>query len=165
MKNYDEELVRELLGLAMEVYDALDEQKIKNMNECRVIRAPLKDIKQKARDAEIPMAAFNGLVKAELASRKYDKALEASVPEDPDDKKAYDRLIAIATEGDLFEHSAKKHASKAETTADSDDEKDVRPAFLREKDEEQAHIDENVTRLKRGVKGMPSAKDDAAGTA
>jgi hypothetical protein len=144
---YDPVVVKRWLGEAMRVFDALEVQKVANMNACREIRAPLKDIKESAKNAGLPKKAFAALLKAELAERNYERALDNATPEDDDDFAAFEAMRAIARDGDLFDHAASKMAG---------DEEDVRPRSLREK--EAARIArENTERLQAGVSGLPGA--------
>lgn len=142
----------------MRVHDALDAQRIENMNACRKIREPLADLYEAAKNAGLPSKAFKSHIKAELARRAYEKRLANITPEDDDDAEAFEAMRAMAEDGDLFDHAVKQHDAKSPEA----DEDDPRPAFLRKRDEEAAaRVDENVLRLTKGIKGMPSG--DATG--
>ncbi|HEY8066597.1 MAG TPA: hypothetical protein VIF40_18010 [Methylosinus sp.] len=142
----DPTTVKRFLGEAMRVYEKLDAQKIANMNECRQIRAPLKDIKKAAKNAGLPKAAFNSLIKSELAKRTYDRAVENATPEDDEDVEAWEQMRAIANEGDLFDAAVKANAPTG------DDETDLRPRHLR--DQEAERLRENGERVMMGIKKL-----------
>lgn len=149
--------VKRFLSEAMRVFEKLEAQRVANMNECREIRAPLKDIKKAAKNAGLPKAAFNSLIKSELAKRTYDRAIESATPEDDEDIEAWEQMRAIAQDGDLFDA-----AVKANAPAD-DDATDVRPRHLREKESDR-QARENGERVMKGIKplggnviGLPGA--------
>jgi hypothetical protein len=152
----DPTTVKRFLGEAMRVYEKLEAQKIANMNECREIRAPLKDIKKAAKNAGLPKDAFNALIKSELAKRVYERAVENATPEDDEDKEAWEQMREIASEGDLFDAALKAHDA-------GEDEPDVRPRHLREKEADRV-ARENAEKIEKGIKplgekqiGLPGA--------
>jgi len=132
------------------VHDKLDAQKIANMNVCREIREPLPDLYEAAFNAGMPKKAFKAHIRAELAKRRYETLCENIVPEDDEDREAFEALRAVAEAGDLFDHAVKQHDSKT----DDDDERDLRPRHLREVDKQRAA--ENAEKLK-GIRGLPGA--------
>lgn len=139
----------------MRVHDALDAQRIENMNACRQIREPLPDLYEAAKNAGLPSKAFKAHIKAELARRAYEKRLANIAPEDDDDSEAFEAMRAMAEDGDLFDHAVRQHDAKG---GNEQDEDDPRPAFLREKhDATDVRVAENVARIKSGIKGMPGA--------
>lgn len=160
----DKQVLARWLGEALRVYDELDAQKIDNMNRCRVIRGRLPGIYESAKAAGLPLKAFKLTVKAELFERAkaaIDAKLDDLVPEDDEDAEAYEALRSMARDGDLFDAAVKKREA-----GQGDDDGDVRPAFLRNKGNSdangtEAQTAENVTRLKKGIKGMPSAPLDS----
>lgn len=147
---FDPTTVKRFLNEALRIYDKLEAQRIANMNECREIRAPLKDIKKAAKNSGLPKAAFNALIKSELAKKTYDRAIEAATPEDDEDIEAWEQMRAIAGDGDLFDAAVKKHDASA-------DDADIRPRFLQEKDAAAEQVESNVRRLRSGITGLPNA--------
>jgi hypothetical protein len=150
----DPTTVKRFLGEAMRVFEKLEAQKIANMNECREIRAPLKDIKKAAKNAGLPKAAFNALIKSELAKRTYERAIENATPEDDEDVEAWKQMREIASEGDLFDAAVKTHDA-------GDEDEDVRPRHLREKEADRV-ARENAEKITKGIKplrvvGLPGA--------
>lgn len=152
---FDPTTVKRFLGEALRVYDKLDAAKIDHMNNCREIRSPLKDIKKAAKNAGLPKAAFNALIKSELAKKNYDRAIEAATPDDDEDIEAWEQMRAIAGDGDLFDAAVKKHDA-------SSDDSDLRPRFLQEKDAEGEQVESNVRRLRSGITGLPGADAESA---
>jgi hypothetical protein len=135
-------------GEILRVHQSLEDQRMENMRICKDIRERLPDLYESAVNAGLPKKAFKAHVKAELAKLKYERLCEKIVPEDEDDREAYEALRAVAEAGDLFDHAASKLAG---------DEEDVRPRSLREK--EAARIArENTERLQAGMSGLPGAE-------
>jgi hypothetical protein len=150
----DPTTVKRFLGEALRVYEKLDSAKIEHMNNCREIRAPLKDIKKAAKNTGLPKAAFSALIKSELAKRTYDRAIENATPEDSEDVEAWKQMRAIAKDGDLFDAAVKANAP-------ADDDADVRPRHLREKEADRI-ARENAEKIEKGIKplrvvGLPGA--------
>lgn len=134
------------LGEVSRVYDELDAQKIENMNRCRTIRERLPDIYKSAKSAGICVKALKAAVKVQRAEKALDDLIDKARPEDEDDAEAFDYLRKIATKGDLFDAATR--------SATDDDDDDLRPGFLKEGDA----VRSNVTRLKKGIKGLPGAE-------
>jgi len=134
------------LGEVSRVYDELDAQKIDNMNRCRVIRERLPDIYKSAKAAGICVKALKAAVKVTRAEKDLEHLIDKATPEEEDDREVFDFLRDVAAQGDLFSAAARK-------SRDEDDDKDLRPNFLQEGDA----VRVNVTRLKKGIKGLPGA--------
>ena len=161
-------------GEILSIHRKLEDQKLENMRICKEIRAPLPDLYDAAKNAGLPLKAFKAHVKAELAKIAYEKRLANIEPEDEDDAEAYELMRSIAQEGDLFDHAAKEHEAKAA----SDDDKDIRPGFLKDRgatatikigDGPEIPFDgdrvaQNIKRLRSGIKavGLPGADANEA---
>ena len=157
----DPVVVKRWLGEALKVYDQLDEQRIENMNECRRIRAQLPTIMESAKNAGLHSKAFKLLVKEALLQRKIEGLnddIDALTPEDDDDAEAFEQLRGIAQAGDLFAAAVDRHDRKQSAAShDDEDGDDPRPKFLKDKHDKADQTEENVSRLKKGIKGMPNA--------
>ena len=171
--SFDRTVLARWTGEILSVYRKLEDQKLENMRICKEIRAPLPDLYDAAKNAGLPLKAFKAHVKAELAKIAYEKRLANIEPEDEDDAEAYELMRSIAQEGDLFDHAAKEHAAKK-----GDDDVDLRPGFLKDKDIKATikfgdgpevpfdadRVADNVRRLKKGIKpvGLPGADANEA---
>lgn len=136
------------------IYRKLEDQRVANMNACKIIREPLPDLYEAAKNAGLNSKAFKAHIKVELAKLKFERACEKAEPSDDDDREAFEALRAVAEAGDLFDHAVKAHDA-----ARDDDERDLRPRHLREADE--ARVAENVKKLK-GIRGLPGADNAEA---
>lgn len=171
----DPKILARWTGEVLRIYDALDEQKIANMDKCKEIRKPLPDLFEAAKNAGLNLKAFKAHIKVELAQRAYDRALTKAEPEDDEDLEAFNALRAVAEAGDLFDaavkdaekRAAKKNGASKPSSGD-DDEKDVRPRHLRQlesdrAEEAQRQADEsvgaqNAAMLQKGISGLPGAE-------
>jgi hypothetical protein len=136
-------------GEIMKVYQRLDEQRMENMRVCKEIREPLSDLYDAAANAGLGKKPFKSHIKAELAKLKYERALAKAVPEDDEDREAYEALRSIAEAGDLFDAAVKAH----------DDDADVRPRHLREQEADRI-ARANAAKIEKGIKplvGLPGA--------
>lgn len=156
---YDPVVLNRWTKEVLAIYAKLEEQRMENMRICKEIREPLNDLYEAADNAGLGKKAFKSHIKAELAKIKYERALAKAIPEDDDDREAYEALRAIAEAGDLFDHAVKEHDA-----AGDDDETDVRPRHLREKEagrigrENAAKIEKGIKSLGANVIGLPGAE-------
>jgi hypothetical protein len=116
-----------------------------HMRICKEIREALPDLYESAVNAGLPKKAFKAHVKVELATLKHKRFCENVVPDDEDDREAYEALRAVAEAGDLFDHAVKKHDATEE-----DDDEDVRPRHLKDKEADRI-ARENAERLQAGI--------------
>lgn len=107
------------MGEIHRVYDELDAQKIDNMNRCRAIRERLPDIYKSAKAAGMPVKAIKAAVKVQRAEKALEHLIDKATPEDDDDAEAFEYFRAIPKQGDLFVDDG------------NDDDRDLRPAFLK----------------------------------
>lgn len=107
------------MGEVHRVYDELDAQKIENMNRCKSIRERLPDIYKSAKAAGMSVKAIKAAVKVQRAEKALDHLIDKITPEDEDDAEAFEYFRAIPKQGDLF------------ASAGNDDERDLRPGFLK----------------------------------
>ena len=162
----DKTILDRWTGEIMRVHAQLDSQKLDNMRICKEIREPLGDLYEAAKNAGLPSKAFKAHIRAELAKKAYETRLRNIEPEDEDEAAVYEMMREIATPGDLFDTAVKKHANRQQAKSDAmdslgEDDEDVRPRHLREKDAaDDAQVADNVRKLKRGIKPLP--EDGAA---
>ena len=165
----DKTVLARWTGEIMSIYRKLEDQKMENLRRCKIIREPLPDLYDAAKNAGLPLKAFKAHVKAELAKIAYEKRLANIEPEDEDDAEAYELMRSIAQEGDLFDHAAKEHEAKP-TKADkakkddpgeSGEVVDLRPRHLRQSEADRA-AEENAAKIAKGIKGLPGADAEHA---
>lgn len=158
----DPVVAKRWIGEAMRVYADLDEQKIANMNECRAIRARLPEIYESAKNAGLPVKAFKLVLRKRLKEQKIaglEADIEALTPEDDEDAETFEQFKAAI--GDFGELPL--GAAAIERKAGEED-RDLRPPFLRDKDAQRASDEAigkaNGAAVAKGIKGLPGA--DAA---
>ena len=168
----DEEVLQRWMNEAMRVYKAIDDQVIANMNECRKIRARLPAIYKSAKNAGLTLKPFKLRVKQALFEKKIDDLndkIDNLMPEDEEDAAIFEQMRSIALKGDLFDHAVRKHDAK-----EGDDDRDLRGGAQREADarrareaaeggaSDEAHVADNVRKLRRGIRGLPGAEANEA---
>ena len=170
----DKTVLARWTGEILSIHRKLEDQKLENMRLCKIIREPLPDLYDAAKNAGLPLKAFKAHVKAELAKIAYEKQLENIEPEDEDDAEAYELMRSIAQEGDLFDHAAKGHEQKAAKPAKGAKPKkdepgesgevvvDLRPRHLKQKEAERI-AKENADRLASGISELTTADDGLGG--
>jgi hypothetical protein len=160
----DKTVLARWTGEILSIHRKLEDQKMENLRLCKIIRQPLPDLYDAAKNAGLPPKAFKAFIKAELAERAYKKRLENVTPEDDDDADAYELMRSIAQEGDLFDHAAKEHAKgkpEKDAPGESGEVVDIRPRYLKEN--EAARIaKENSDKLTKGIVGLPGADANEA---
>lgn len=158
----DPVVAKRWLSEALRVYGDLDAQKIENMNAARAIRGRLPDIYESAKNAGLPLKAFKLMIKQRLIEQKIadlEQDINDLTPEDDEDAETFEQFqAAIGDFGELPLGAAALDRKAGETSGNSDDERDVRPAFLREKDASDAEIGRaNGEKVAKGIRGLPGA--------
>jgi hypothetical protein len=127
------------------------------MKQCRDVRDMIKKAKELAKGEGIPTKQLNALLKERDLQRKLEGIREDF--EDQEDLDTYDQLKeALGDFGELplgaAALDAKKQDDDAEVSAaNDDDETDVRPRHLREKEAERV-ARENGEKIKKGIKPL-----------
>lgn len=143
------------LGEALRVYDELEDLKVSNMNQARIIRSRLPGIYESAKGEGLPIKALKTVLKEELIKRKIaaaEAAIEALEPDDDEDAETLEQFRAAL--GDFADSPLGKAA--VDQKAAGDDDSDLRPRHLKEA--EAQRVEENKRRLKDGIKGLPGAE-------
>jgi hypothetical protein len=147
---FDPSIVHQFVKDIERHFETLKSYQGEYMNRCKTVRDLIARSKDAAKEAGIPKKLLTALLKERELLRKVDDIRDSF--EDDEDAEVYDQLCEAL--GDFIETPLGKAAAG---TAPGDDEKDVRPAFLKEKDAASDHVEGNVTRLRKGIKGLPGA--------
>lgn len=147
---FDPKVVKRWTGEVLRVHEEIEKLRVDHMNRCREVRERLPDIYESAKEAGLPKKAFRSHIRVELAKLAYERACEKAVPDDEEDREAFEQLRAMSSPGDLFDAAVKAH----------DDDADLRPRHLR--DLEQQRVEENTRRLQEGISGLPGADANEA---
>ena len=163
-------VIKGFFNLAKGKIEELESLKGSYMANCKEIREELKDIKGRAKDSGIPLKVFNAGLKR--------IALEVAIKKIPDglseDNVGLYELTLDAVLGDYIDTPLGQAAAQAETSAQTstkkgkfgppkdalnslvaanDDDKDLRPAFLKDKDAEASAANEAAL---AGLKQLPN---------
>ena len=158
----DVAVAKRWIGEAMRVYEDLDAQKIENMNTCRKIRSRLPNIYEAAKNAGLPIKAFKLYIREQLLEQKIEGLqadIEALTPDDDEDAETFEQFRSAL--GGLADTPLGKAAISTRGGDDDDDQRNLRPRHLREKDADAEAAQANVKALKK-IKGLPGADADAA---
>lgn len=158
----DPVVAKRWVGEALRVYQALEDQKIANMNACRTIRARFPEIFENAKNAGLPIKALKLTIKQRLLELKIEglqEDIDGLVPEDEEDAETFEQFReAIGDFGEL-------PLGKAAVEKKAAEEEDLRPRHLREQEEERKANDdaaaENAKKIKSGIKGLGDGADAA----
>ena len=91
----DAQKAQRWMGEVLRVHDDLDEQRMDNMNRCRIIRERLPVLFEAAKNEGLPLRAFKASVKKALLDRGIERLngkIEDLKPEDADDAEAFEML-------------------------------------------------------------------------
>ena len=170
------ESAKRFFGEIIRTQEQLDEEQLAYMARCKDIRERRTELLESADNAGVPKKALKAKFKQWIEDRRIKQAEArklAAIPDDSEDRDTFDALCAAL--GDFGELPL---GAAALEKAASDDDKDIRPGFLKDRiptatikigDGPEIPFDgdrvaQNIKRLRSGIKavGLPGADANEA---